>query len=277
VVGENRISVPAWKQGEDAALALRLRLNYGLGPVNVWDAIRKLGVGLALEDFGPTGGDGRYLNKNGKALIVINTAQRVARQRFTAAHELGHHEMHRYSQADLVIVDDDVFAAASDPLEVAANAFAGNFTAPADGLAQALGQKRNRDVRAEDVVAIMGEFGLSYQATVYRLHNSGLITSPCRDHLLQEAQGTIERLLADMGVDDNRVLPNKVVFPLPADYVEQVATLWRRRHISDLRFAEMLRLDPEQATEFRARRSITRPELPDHDGEAVSKLLGELS
>ena len=276
MAGDAVSGAPAWKQGEDAALALRLRLDYGNNPVNVWDAIRKRGVSLALEDFGEDGGDGRYMTKSDRALIIVNSAKRIARQRFTAAHELGHHEMHRHGQPNLLIVDDDIFAS-KDPLEVAANAFAGSFLAPAAGLASALGEKRNADVSPLDVASLMGDFGVSYETAVYRLHNSGLITSPCRDNLIAQGRGNVEAMLNELGIDETRVLPNKALLPLPPDYVEHVVTLWRHRHISDARFAEMLRLTPEMADAYRQRRGIERPELPAYDQEAAAKLLEELA
>jgi Zn-dependent peptidase ImmA (M78 family) len=277
VAGEEALGVPPWKQGEDAALALRLRLNYGNRPVNVWDAIRKVGAGLALEDFGEDGGDGRYLNKEGRALIIVNRAKRITRQRFTAAHELGHHDMHRHGRPNFVIRDDDIFGHLNDPLEVAANAFAGNFLAPDAGLAETLGDKRNNDVAPEDVVSLMGDFGLSYEATIYRLHNARLVTATRRDELLAAGRGNVDWLLAELGVDEDKVLPNKAALHLPPDYVEHVSTLWRHRHISDVRFAEMLRLTPEDAERYRERHDIARPELPDYDHEAASKLLEELA
>lgn len=268
------LQVPPWKQGEDAALALRLRLNYGINPVNVWDAIRRCGALLALEDFGEDGGDGRYIGKGGRALIVVNSAKSpVGRQRFTAAHELGHHEMHRHGRANLVIRDDNVFGRTTDPTEVAANAFAGNFLAPAAGLAEALGEKRNADVTALDVVSLMGDFGVTFMTAVYRLHNSGLINAACRDNLLNEGGGNVEALLAERGIDEAKVLPNKVVLPLPGDYVEHVESIWRHRLISDERFAEMLRMSPENAAEYRERHGVTRSEMPDYDRESVAKLL----
>lgn len=273
--GEPRLTPPAWRQGEDAALALRHRLRLSDGPVNVWEVIRRAGVALALEDFGEEGGDGRYLNKDGRALIVINIANRVSRQRFTAAHELGHHEMHRHTQRNLVIRDDDIFGRPNDPLEKAANAFAGNFLAPAAGLAERLGEKRGKHVTAEDVVSLMGDFGLSYEATVNRLNNANLINQAQRLSLLEEGRGNVEWMLNEAGIDEAKLFPPKQ--PLPADYVDRVITLWKHRHISDIRFAEMMRLSTAEADAYRERHGITRPEFPEYDRAAAKKLLKELS
>ncbi|MGI8800715.1 MAG: hypothetical protein ACR2KV_00870 [Solirubrobacteraceae bacterium] len=52
VAGEPRlVGAPPWKQGEDAALALRHRLELASGPVNVWDLIRRMGVPARAEGW----------------------------------------------------------------------------------------------------------------------------------------------------------------------------------------------------------------------------------
>lgn len=276
MTGEGLAGAPPWKQGEDAALALRHRLRYEDRPVNVWDAIRHVGVALALEDFGQDGGDGRYLYKDGRALIVVNVAKRVTRQRFTAAHELGHHEMHRHDRESIVVRDDDIFKQTDDPLEMAANAFAATFLAPAAGLAQALGpDKRGKHISPEDVVSLMADFGLSYEATVYRLNNAGLVNQPQRRTLIEAAKGSIGRMLAAAGIDEAKLFPPK--YPLPPDYVAHVVEMWRHHHISDVRFAEMLRLSPAKAERYREQNAISRPELPDYDRDAAKRLRQELT
>ena len=275
MASELTLSTPPWKQGEDAALALRHRLHLGDGPVNVWDAIRRLDIALALEDFGADGGDGRYINKAGRALIVVNSGQpRVARQRFTAAHELGHHELHRHDRANVVIADDDIFAG-KDPVERAANSFAATFLAPKAGLEAALHGKRLTQITPEDVVTLMGQFGLSYEATVNQLNSAGLISRPHRKALLDEAAGNIDWMLQDAGIDEAKIFP--VREPLPAEYVERVAKLWSNHVISDVRFAEMLRLSADEARAYRQHHGITRPERPEHDRAAARRLLEELS
>jgi Zn-dependent peptidase ImmA (M78 family) len=221
MAGELALTTPPWKQGEDAALALRHRLRLGDGPVNIWDIIRRMGIALALSDFGADGGDGRYLNKAGRALIVVNSGQpRVARQRFTAAHELGHHELHRHDRENTVIRDDDIFGAgAKDPVEQAANAFAGNFLAPKAGLEAALGSKRQTQITPEDVVALTGEFGLSYEATVNRLNSADLIYRQHLQTLLDQATGNVGWMLDEAGIDEATLFPARQ--PLPADYIEE--------------------------------------------------------
>ena len=268
--------IPPWKEGEDAALALRLRLDLGTSPINIWDTIRRLDIALGLKDFGRDGGDGCYLNKAGAAMIVVNMGTgNAGRQRFTAAHELGHHEMHRFEQASVAIADQDVFDTGKDPLEEAANSFAGNLLAPAQGLKRELAGKDGKDLSPEDVVALMGTFGLSYDATIYRLQNSGIVDSSHGYLLRQEGKGKVNRMLEEAGIDPPDLFPPK--YNLPPDYVSRVEKLWLDRRISDVRLAEMLRLDSAETIEHRKRKGLVRSELPDYDQEAARRLIEELS
>ncbi|MGI8624549.1 MAG: ImmA/IrrE family metallo-endopeptidase [Solirubrobacteraceae bacterium] len=280
MAGDSALTTPPWKQGEDAALALRHTLRLGDGPVNIWQVIRGMGIVLAVWDFGPAGGDGRYINKASRPMIVINSGQRASRQRFTAAHELGHHELHRHDRDNLVVRDDNITAGGADPVEQAASAFAGAFLAPAAGLMNALGGKHGAAITPEDVVALMGEFGLSYEATVNRLaksriNNQPIINQPQRQALLDQGAGNIEWLLDEAGIDETKLFPVKG--PLPADYVDRVVKMWCNHFISDVRFAEMLRMDPEEAQAYRERRGLTRPARRPHDLAAARRLIEELS
>ena len=56
--------------------------------------------------------------------IFLNGAQAVQRQRFTLAHELGHHRLGHAAVVDGV---EQVEGGSDEPLEQQANAFAGEF------------------------------------------------------------------------------------------------------------------------------------------------------
>lgn len=252
-------SLPPWKQGEHAALALRHELGLGNGPIDIFEVIERREVPLAWKDFGPDGGDGLYLSKQGQALIVLNSAPSAARKRFTAAHELGHHELHGQSGQDTLIRDQDVLAADGRPGEQAANAFAASLLAPRAGIEQALSTAgaSGGKVDAQSVARLMGVFGLSYRATVYRLHNGAFIDSAHRDQLLAEGQARVQQLRASAGLKDDETPVHAV--RVPAEYEAHVIALWRHHLISDVRFAEMLRLDPDDAARHRDELGLARP------------------
>ena len=63
--------------------------------------------------------------------MFLNGDQPVQRQRFTLAHELGHHRLGHAAVVDGV---EEVDGKSDDPLEQQANAFAGEFLAPDQAL-----------------------------------------------------------------------------------------------------------------------------------------------
>ena len=186
---------PAWHDGERAARALRFELGLGYAPIDIYDVIAQRGVALAFRDLGED--DGRYVFHAGQGLIIVNsTCGQASRQRFTAAHELGHHELHRFSEDDetpTYLVDRNIYETGGDRREVEANAFAAAILLPTEAL-KAEFPTRGK-VEIEQVTEIMRRYGVSLKTAVFRLHNSSRITARTRDLLLQEGEGRVRELL----------------------------------------------------------------------------------
>ncbi len=265
---------PPWMQGERAARALRHELGLGVAPVDVWDVLRRRGVHVALHNFGEAGGDGLYMRRGSEAagvpLIVVNSAKRPSRQRFTAAHELGHHELHRFEAADVLIADEEVMAD-GDEREVAANAFAAYLLAPTEDLRESV-KALGGPTTPTGLVGLMRRYGLSYQALAYRLRNTDLINQKTLDSLLADGEGQIARLMRSQGYAEDSA------FPAPTGVPEMLArgamTLFKERVISEARLAELLGMTVRQALAAVSDAGMERPEDPDFDAEAVKELLG---
>ena len=83
--------------------------------------------------------------KDGVGIIGLNALHHPNRQRFSAAHELGHHELHDELIRKEVHVDkgmralrrDDVSSQGTDAIEIEANAFASELLMPQEYLIQA--------------------------------------------------------------------------------------------------------------------------------------------
>ena len=256
--------VPPHVEGENAALALRQRLDLGDAPINIWDLIRDVGV-LVRHDFGADFGDGMYIRKDGRSLIIVNSERRPARQRFTAAHELGHHELHRHGQDNLLIGDVDVVGKRRKaPAEQAANAFAANLMAPTRAVLAKLGRLRGTKVKPIDIAQLMGRFGLSYEAMCWRLRSIDVISKAHAQTLL--AEPSVEQLLATAGIDEEANFPPGPV--LPPEFVANVDKLWRHHAIDDDRYAQMLRTDEHGLRAQREQRGVECDDLPDIDEAA---------
>lgn len=261
--------VPPYVEGDNAALALRQRLDLGDAPLNIWKLIRELGVIVWRHDFGPDAGDGMYIRKGGHSLIIVNSERRASKQRFTAAHELGHHELHRHGHESFVVGDMDVSHSGKVPAEVAANAFAATLMAPPRAVLAALGDTRGTKVGPIDVVALMGRFGLSYEASCWRARNAGAISLAHARRLLEEAG--VESLLVQAGIDEEADFPPGP--ELPPEFVTNVDKLWRHHAIDDRRHTEMLRAQADAAARRRELQGVERDELPDIDEAAAAALL----
>lgn len=115
--------------------------------------------------------------KDGVGIIGVNALHHPNRQRFSAAHELGHHVLHSSEISQAVHVDkgirvlfrDDVSALGTEPMEVEANAFASELLIPEGLLAAAL---EGEGVDLEDEAAIEAlarRFRVSPAAMRFRL------------------------------------------------------------------------------------------------------------
>jgi Zn-dependent peptidase ImmA (M78 family) len=255
------VAEPAWLPGKRAAAALRLELGLGFEPIDIWDVIRRRGVTFALHDFGEEAGDGLYVLDERGGLIMVNAAKRASKQRFTAAHELGHHELHRFDAAQLVIADKDVSRTEGRPEEVAANAFAAYLMAPDEGLKTALEDRRNKAVGVDDVVELMRRFGLSFDATVFRLNNTGLINQANATRLRDEAAGIKELLTQRAGFREEDIFPPGS--PLPPVYLSHAMALYQEHVISPNRLAELLDVPIETALDRAEGAGYQRAEEPE--------------
>lgn len=236
-------------RGANAANELRLSLDIGIEPIrDLWKLIRDIDLAaLAFHGFGGDGPDGVYHWNGRRGLIVVNADKEpLARQRFTAAHELGHHLLHREGTESLIIGETDLFGPTSDTREKEANAFAGYLLAPTRAMANAFDGKPSSEISAEDVADLMHEFGTAFTTTVYRLHNSGRITARDRDRLLSEASGQVNFILAAKGYEKEELRS----VPLPPEHMLKTVSMYERGVIDLQRLAELLRIDEEEAAEL---------------------------
>lgn len=111
--------------------------------------------------------------KDGVSVIVVNSGHHPNRQRFTIAHELGHHILHADYLRDNVHVDKVIFrnSKSSDGTqikEIEANAFAAELLMPASKLKQYVHLDFNDEAM---IAAIARVFRVSTAAMSIRLGN----------------------------------------------------------------------------------------------------------
>lgn len=186
--------------------ALRLQRDLGLDRdevrgqrIDVFGAIFQTHVPLMFRELEPL--MGAYMRPGGQPGIILTTRRPLGQQRFTAAHELGHHILNHDPHAD----DDSILRRSPDvsrdyarlpQAEQEADAFASYFLVP-DWLIGSLMQRQDwtaRDLANPGVVYQMAlRMGASYRATLYALVRNRVIESSVRQKLAKAQPAAIKR------------------------------------------------------------------------------------
>ncbi len=136
---------PNQHKARSAAQALLSDFGVKAAPVPVERIIKSRNIVL---QFAPLEEDlsGMAYIKDGVGIIGVNALHHPNRQRFSAAHELGHHVLHADEICRAIHVDkgsvlyrDDLSSKGTDALEVEANAFAAELLMPSDLVKDAIG------------------------------------------------------------------------------------------------------------------------------------------
>lgn len=144
---------------------------------------------------------GAYLRRPGCALLVVNGSQPTARQRFTVAHEFGHHWL---GHASVVDAQSALVDYGHDPHEVEANAFAAELLVPRRAIEHRYAGVRRPQVTLEDVVQTAATFGVSAQMLRIRLETGGVLADPgLRKRLDEEIAADLHLEVAErLGIAD---------------------------------------------------------------------------
>jgi hypothetical protein len=116
---------------------------------------------------------GLYLRRHDIQLIVATSRGAAVRQRFTLAHELGHHRMHGKSVLDTI---DALLGRTNERSEFEANYFAREFLAPIAGVQQWLSDHGNPSPDLELLVRLWCHYGIAAQTARYRLEDVSYIS-----------------------------------------------------------------------------------------------------
>ncbi|WP_432054302.1 helix-turn-helix domain-containing protein [Streptomyces sp. bgisy022] len=135
------------------------------------------GIHVTAQAFG-SGFDGLSWRSRDCRIIVINTDAAWSRQRFTLAHELGHHLAGDVDREGLV-VDADVMSTRHRIQEMRANAFAAALLMPEEEVRERVG----RTVTPSLFASLIGVFLVSSDAMAWRLKSLGLVDDTQRTAL----------------------------------------------------------------------------------------------
>jgi len=175
-----------WRDAHGVAMLAAQHASAALEPVDAargwvdpFAAARNAGVLVAFRPLRTL--SGVYVRDSFASGILVNSQHPAARQRYSAAHELGHHWLGHASTADR---DTDVERAVGNVVrlrddEMVAEAFAAWFLMPRRLVVTAL-ERMGLTVpsTAGDVYQLALRLGTSFQATARQLSNLKLATAP---------------------------------------------------------------------------------------------------
>ncbi|HHW50679.1 MAG TPA: ImmA/IrrE family metallo-endopeptidase [Pseudoclavibacter sp.] len=148
-------------------------------PINVEAIAHRLGISVRMQEL-EEHVSGVLVIKGASAVIGVNGAHHLHRQRFTIAHEIGHYQLHRTSaqlfvDAAPVFFRDGRSAEGVNAQEIEANAFAAELLMP-EAMLRDLFQRQPVDVFDDAALRrLASQFGVSPQALAIRLTKLGLV------------------------------------------------------------------------------------------------------
>ena len=192
--------------------ARRVRKELGLALLDAVDdllvRVEGDGMGVAVLDLGD-GLAGAYLRPLGKPIAFVNGADPPQRQRFTLAHEYGHH---RLGHAVRVDAPPALEGQTSDPDEIQANAFAAEFLMPRAAAERWAARNLDGPVTLETVVRFAAAFGVSAQAACIRLKTAKVVPDE-----------RCSRLLAEIRAREHEGMVDALGIQVPDDAIAETA------------------------------------------------------
>lgn len=161
---ERGLAAPRYRLA--ASEAERLSAPYSVPPIPVLEIAERKGVDVVFADFGETGSKVAGFCDFEEAKLYVNSADSIARQTFTIAHELGHWILHRQffdaNPTAYKILPRFQKAELGNPYEQEANRFAADLLVP---------RRLLSPVKGATVVALASIFAVSREMMENRLKN----------------------------------------------------------------------------------------------------------
>ncbi len=132
-------------------------------PINPFELLTEKNVIITYSDFDKL--EGLLLYDKNKSIVSININRQITRQRFTAAHELGHILMHAQTNVNNFVCP---ISNVKNDIEKEADYFASNLLMPSNELNKQvdLYQDKNGRVGLDECLLIAEYFGVSFEACV---------------------------------------------------------------------------------------------------------------
>ncbi len=210
-----------------AAAALRFELDLGHELVDPFDVAARLGIEVVRFPVDDGSIEGMY-RPDGAGYIFVNSQASFVRQRFTAAHEIGHHRLH----GDQAFVESSL----DEPDDWEANCFAEAFLVDPVGLGRLLADAQREVPRMAAITC--DAYWVSQSAAGIILRHFALISQPELDGFLAQ-NWTYASLLREYGLKP-RGEQDRGETELPPQFRERALRLVEAGHLAAERAASML-------------------------------------
>jgi Zn-dependent peptidase ImmA (M78 family)/transcriptional regulator with XRE-family HTH domain len=216
----HKLHANSWDLAEQVATSERQRLGLGQSDTieNIFELLDENGVRILDSQINDEDVFGlSACSRNYGLCILVNTANTLERNIFTAGHEYGHLLMHRgfYS-----VSDPDTAPPRDTILEKMADAFAACFLVPAAGLRELCLKSVGKEPPGlEDVVFLKRHFKVSAKMMIRRLLDVGIVSAAAQEELQKE----LERKEPD---------PKKEFAPMKEDLIGAWKKVRRFEHLA---------------------------------------------
>jgi Zn-dependent peptidase ImmA (M78 family) len=197
-----------------------------LQPADPFANARSLGIVLVRKALAERAIAGAYLYlpEHDRSFILVNATDVLTRQRFTASHEIGHW---MFDQR-VTIVDDLIRA--DEAVEKRANAFASEYLLPEKAVLE-WRPRRPWGEGVDDVAELAAQYGLSYEATLWKLKNCGMLES------ILNLKSRVNEMSAELKSKLGLRLEERL--ELPVEFLEMLDAALATSLISRKRFEEL--------------------------------------
>jgi len=239
---------------ESNAYALRVRYGVSLGIHDIFGFIERLGYRSIRYPFGEDRICGMAIVHAGARYIVTNSSLVLGREIFTAAHEIGHHQLHMKGSQSSSVLDLSV-GISQDIVERQADSFAAALLLPQHDLEafvlNHLKKSKNSEFNGFDIARTQTEFATSYDAVVLRLQKLGFLREPQSAILRQEkAETGANALLKAIGGNTELSRASSTI-RIPQEFVDWTLENYRNRMIRFEKFSSLLSLIGIDAEPFK--------------------------
>jgi Zn-dependent peptidase ImmA (M78 family) len=251
------------------SIAYALRAAHGVaghGIRDIFSFTEKLGYRSIRYPFGEEAFCGMAVHYLGERYVVTNSSLVLGREIFTAAHEIGHHQLHlKEGRQDSVL--DLTLGTSQSPIEHQADGFAAALLLPQQDLEtfvlHRLGKTKNSDFTGFDIARIQTEFATSHDAVVFRLRKLGFLREAQSEILRQEKSETGANMLLKAIGGNTELCRASWAIRIPQEFIDWTLENYRNRLIRFEKLSSLLSLIGIDAEPFRMADTDTNDEPED--------------